>query len=197
MKTILQAAGILTLALFIQKADAQIALQSTTSAAANATLNATRATNVVINTTNRVTMATNRAVSATTGALVQSTNAAIKAGNRVENNTRVAAKTAVTVQNNNRGSVNSNAGGEERGIIRAQSSTDANLHAEGNAVLPVRESKEAMTSQTDAMAEKADRTKAATVNTTSETKAKASAAKPEVHASGEAKAQGSVKAGKQ
>lgn len=196
MKTLIKSSLVIAAALFFQQANAQLALGATTSAAVKATVNATRATTAAINATHRVTLATANAVHATTVAATRASRASIRAARRIKNQTHANVNTGASVTNNTHAAANSNAGGEEKGLIRAKSVSEADLHASVNASLPMDEAKNDVKASGEAVKTRAEKTKAAAEKTQTNIKETAKSTSPEVKASGEIKATGSVKSGK-
>jgi len=199
MKPLIKSLAAGAAVLFFQAAQAQIGVKASSHAAANATLNASKATHAAVNATNKATVATGNALKATTGAVKTSTDAAVKTGEKVKHNTSadVDADVKVKTKNDAKVNTNSNAGGEEKGLIRAASVSEAESHASANATLPMAEVKDEMKAGSEEAKEKADKIKKAAVKTEAETKEKIKSTHPTVKASGEVKTQGSVKAGKQ
>ena len=92
MKTMFKSLAVLSSVLFFQAAQAQLGLKTNTSAAANATINASKATSAAVNATNRASVATGNAVKATTGAVKATSSATIQTGEKIKNNTKTLCK---------------------------------------------------------------------------------------------------------
>ena len=199
MKALLKSSAVMIAALFFQAAQAQVGvnLKSTTSATTNATVNAAKATQAAVNATNKVTVASANAVKATTGAVKQTSSATIQSGNKIKDNTKVNGSADADVTNHSKADMNSNKGGEEKGLIRASSVSEAEVHSNANATLPVSEAKEDMKKTGEQSKETADKTKDAAEKKETKAKEKIKSTKPSVKAEGQVKAQGAVKAGKQ
>ena len=149
MKMLIKSFGVLAAVFLFQAAQAQLGVKATTSAAANATLNATKATGAAVNATNKATVATRNAVKATTGAVKQTSTATIKSGEKVKSNTKIEASGEANIKSNNKAGANSNAGGEEKGLIRAKSVTETDAHVNANATLPMKEAKDEMKTKSE------------------------------------------------
>ncbi len=202
MKTIIKTGAAVAALFFFQSAEAQLGLgvRNTTSVATNATLNATRATAAAAQVAARTTAATTQVTNATVNATRATVNSSSQAANKLRSGTQVQAG----VEASSASSINSNAGGEERGLIRADARSEAELHANANAKLPFRETAEVVGDQKDMAKEKvenvkakAEATKEAGLQKAKDAKTKVKDAKPSVSASGEVKATGSARTGKE
>lgn len=181
---------------FFQNANAQLGVGAVTHAAVTATVNTTKATTAIMNATHRVTAATTHAVRSSTQAVAQATRASIQSARKMKTATRVNADADLSVKNNTQTSSNSNTGGEDKGLVRAASVSEADAHANVNATLPMKEAKDDMTETTDGLKDKTEKTKAAAIHAGSQAKEKAGSVKNSSSVKTEATASSTVKSGK-